>query len=77
MRTGYAIRMRYNPGNGWLHTRTRVDGVNVPVTVWGEEDGAMEFHRLKDAQAMLKVIRSEQRRPYKVNIVDTTGRVIV
>ena len=77
MRTGYAIRMRYNQDNGWLHTRTRVEGVSVPVTVWGAEDGAMEFRSLKDARVMLTAIRREQRRPYKVNIIDTTGRVVV
>ena len=76
MRTGYAIRMRYNPGNGYLHTRVRVDGVSVPVSVWGDDEGAMEFHSLKDARAMLKVIRREQRRPEKVNIIDNRGRII-
>lgn len=77
MRTGYAIRMRYNADNGWLHTRTRVDGVSVPVTIWGDEDGAMIFRKLKDAKAMLKAIRLDLRRPDKVNIIDMSGRVVV
>ena len=77
MRTGYAIRMRYNADNGWLHTRTRVEGVSVPVTIWGDEEGAMEFRHLKNAKTMLKAIRRDLRRPDKVNIIDTTGRVVV
>ena len=76
MRTGYAIRMRYNAHNGWLQTRTRVDGVSVPVTIWGDEEGAMEFRHLKDAKAMLKAIRQDLRRPDKVNIIDMSGRIV-
>ena len=77
MRTGYAIRMRYNADKGWLHTRTRVDDASAPVTIWGDEEGAMIFRRLKDAKAMLKVIRRDLRRPDKVNIIDRNERVVV
>ena len=75
MRTGYAIRDRHE--RGWLQSRIRVDGVSCPVTVWAEsEENALEFHRLKDARAMLRVIRRDHRRPDQVNIVDPRRRVI-
>ena len=75
MRTGYAIRDNHQ--RGWLLTRTRVEGVNCPVTVWGEEEEqAMQFRRLKDAKAMLKVIRRDHRRPDRVRILDPRWRVI-
>ena len=76
MRTGYAIQDRNQ--HGWLLTRTLVEGVACPVTVWGEEEAqAMQFRRLKDAKTMLRVIRKEHRRPDRVNIVDARRRVIV
>lgn len=75
MRTGYAIRDSHQ--HGWLLTRTRVEGVDCPVTVWGEEEGqAMQFRRLKDAKAMLKVIRRDHMRPERVRILDPRWRVI-
>ena len=75
MRTGYAIRDTHQ--RGWLVTRTRVDGVSCPVTVWGEdEEQVMQFNRLKDARAMLKVIRKDHRRPDRVNILDPRWKVI-
>lgn len=76
MRTGYAIRDKHQ--HGWLRTRTRVDGVSCPVTVWTESDeDALQFRRLKDAKAMLKVVRRDHRRPDKVHIMDPKWRVIV
>lgn len=76
MRTGYAIRDRHQ--RGWLQTRERLDGVSCPVTVWAEdEENAMEFHRLKDARAMLKAVRRDHRRPDQVNIMDPRWRVVV
>ena len=76
MRTGDAIRDRHE--RSWLQSRIRVDGVSCPVTVWAEsEENALEFHRLKDARAMLKVIRMEHRRPDRVNILDPRWRVVV
>ena len=75
MRTGYAIRD--SKDKAWLNTRTRVEGVNCPVTVWVEDDAdAMQFRRLKDAKTMLRVIRREHRRPDKVHILDPKWRVI-
>lgn len=76
MRTGYAIRDRR--GHAWLKTRQRVEGVDVPVTVWVEnEEDAMIFRNLKDARTMLKVVRRDHRRPDKVHIMDPRWRVIV
>ena len=76
MRTGYAILDRHQ--HGWLQTRTRVENVECPVTVWvPDEENAMEFHRLKDARAMLRVIRLHHSRPERVNILDPRQRVIV
>lgn len=76
MRTGYAILDRHQ--HGWLQTRTRVENVDCPVTVWTmEEDDAMEFRRLKDARAMLRVIRRHHSRPERVHIMDPRWRVIV
>ena len=76
MRRGYAILDCYQ--YGWLQTRTRVENVECPVTVWAmEEHDAMEFKRLKDAKAMLKAIRKTHRRPERVFIVDPRSRVIV
>ena len=75
MRTGYAIRDRHQ--HGWLQTRVQVEGFDCPVTVWADEEKyAMEFRRLKDAKAMLKVIRRDHRQPERVNIIDPRGRVI-
>ena len=75
MRTGYAIRDEHQ--YGWLQTRTRVEGVECPVTVYvEEEEHAMTFHRLKDAKAMLKAVRRDHRRPDRVNIVNARGRVV-
>lgn len=76
MRTGYAIRDKHQ--HGWLQTRTKVKDVSCPVTVWAEdEDNAMQFKRLKDARAMLRVVRRDSRRPDKVHIMDPRWRVIV
>ena len=76
MRTGYAILDRHQ--HGWLQTRTQVEGCECPVTVWAEEEeDAMTFRRLKDAKAMLRVIRRDHRRPERVSIVDPRLRVIV
>ena len=76
MRTGYAILDRHQ--HGWLLTRTRVENVDGPVTVWAsDEENAMEFHRLKDAKTMLKAIRKHHRRPERVHIIDPKWRVIV
>ena len=76
MRTGYAIRDRHE--HGWLQTRKRMEGVSCPVTLWVKsEENAMVFHRLKDARAMLKVIRKDHRRPDQVNILDPKWRVVV
>lgn len=76
MRSGYAIRDRHE--HGWLQTRTRMEGVSCPVTLWVKsEENAMVFHRLKDARAMLKVIRKNHRRPDQVNILDPKWRVVV
>jgi len=76
MRSGYAIMDSHE--HGWLLTRTKVEGFQCPVTVWGEEEeNAMQFRRLKDARAMLKVIRRDHRRPERVNILDPRWRVIV
>ena len=76
MRKGYAIRDRHQ--HGWLQTRTKVDGFNCPVTVWAEdEEQAMTFRKLKDARAMLKVIRKDHRKPERVHIIDPRWRVIV
>ena len=75
MRTGYAIRDNHQ--HGWLLTRTQVEGVVCPVTVWvAEEEHALQFRRLKDARAMLKVIRRDHRRPERVRILDPRWRVI-
>ena len=75
MRTGYAIHDRHE--HGWLHTRTKLEGVSVPVTIYVEdEEHAMTFRRLKDARAMLKVIRRDHRRPDKVHILNVKGRVV-
>lgn len=76
MRKGYAIRDRHQ--HGWLQTRTKVEGLNCPVTVWAEdEEQAMTFRKLKDARAMLKVIRKDHRKPERVHIIDPRWRVIV
>ena len=76
MREGYAIRDKHQ--HGWLQTRTHVDGVGCPVTVWSDkEDNAMIFRHLKDARQMLAVVRRDSRRPDKVNIIDPRWRVIV
>ena len=54
-----------------------MEGVSCPVTVWvGDETEAMEFRRLKDAKAMLRVIRRDHRRPEMVHIVDPRRRVV-
>ena len=75
MRTGYAIHDRHE--HGWLHTRMNMDGVSVPVTIYVEdEEDAMVFHKLKDARAMLKVIRKDHRRPEQVRILNFKGRVV-
>ena len=75
MRTGYAIRDWHQ--HGWLQTRTRVEGVDCPITVYvEEEEHAMVFHRLKDAKAMLKAVRRDHRRPNMVCIVNARGRVV-
>lgn len=76
MREGYAIRDRHQ--HGWLQTRTKVEGFNCPVTIWAEdEEQAMTFRKLKDARAMLKVIRKDHRKPERVHIIDPRWRVIV
>ena len=75
MRKGYAIRDKHN--HCWLKTRAAIDGIPVPVTVWVQDEAdAMEFKRLKDARRMLKVIRAQHRRPYKIQIMDPRWRVI-
>ena len=75
MRTGYAIKDTHQ--HGWLQTRTRVEKVDCPVTVWTvEEENAMVFRNLKDAKAMLKVIRKHHRRPDRVHILDPRWKVI-
>ena len=64
--------------HAWLQTRVRVEGAEHPVTVYvQEEEDAMQFRKLNDAKAMLKVIRKEHRRPERVNILDPRLRVIV
>lgn len=69
MRTGYAIRDRQ--GHAWLKTRQRLEGVEVPVTVWvQDEEDAMLFNTLKDAKHMLKVVRSTSRHPMTIHILD-------
>ena len=69
MRAGYAIRDRR--GHAWLKTRQRVEGVEVPVTVWvQDEEDAMVFRRLPDAKRMLKVVRSTSRHPERIHILD-------
>jgi len=74
MRTGYAIM----DSLGWLQTRTRVDGVSCPVSIYGvEEEHAMIFPRLKDAKTMLKVVRKDHRWPDQVHIISARGRLIV
>jgi len=76
MRTGYAIRDGQR--DAWLQTRVRVEGTEHPVTVYvQDEEDAMQFHRLKDAKAMLKVVRKDHRRPERVRILDPRWRVIV
>ena len=76
MRTGYAIRDKHH--HSWLQTRLKVEGVNCPVTVWTDKEAqAMVFRRLKDAKALLKVVRKDHRRPDKVHILDPKWRVIV
>lgn len=76
MRTGYAIRDRYQ--HGWLRTRLLVEGVNCPVTVWTqEEENAMLFRKLDDAKRMLKILRREHRRPELLNIMDPRWRRVV
>ena len=76
MRRGYAILDCYQ--YGWLQTRTRLENVDRPVTIWAmEERDAMEFRRLKDARAMLTAIRKNHRRPDRVFIIDPKSRVIV
>ena len=76
MRRGYAIQDGYQ--YGWLQTRMTVENVDCPVTVWAtEEENAMEFHSLRDARAMLKIIRKHHRRPEKVHILDPKARVVV
>lgn len=76
MRIGYAIRDNHR--HGWLKTRVRVKDVSCPVTVWVEkEEDAMIFRHLKDAKAMLKVVRRDHRRPDRVHIMDPRWRVIV
>ena len=73
---GYAIRDKHQ--HGWLKTRIRVEKVAVPVTVWTQDvTQALTFRHLKDAKAMLKVIRQDHRRPEKVHIMDPRWRVIV
>ena len=73
MRTGYAIRDKHR--HSWLQNRVRVENVEVPVTVWVEKDDeAMIFRRLADAKTMLRVIRSEHRRPDMVHIIDPRWR---
>ena len=76
MRTGYAIRDRR--GHAWLKTRQRVEGVEVPVTVWvQDEEDAMIFHRLPDARHMLKVVRSTSRHPERIRILDPRWKEVV
>ena len=76
MREGYAIRDKHD--HGWLLTRTKVESLDCPITVWCEdEEQAMQFRNLKDAKAMLKVIRKDHRRPERVNILDPRWRVVV
>ena len=76
MRKGYAIRDFHQ--RGWLQTRSKVEGINCPVTIWAEEeDQAMQFSKLKDARAMLKAVRKDHRRPERVRILDPRWRVIV
>ena len=55
-----------------------MEGLDCPITVWGEdEEQAMQFRNLKDAKAMLKVIRKDHRRPERVNILNPRWRVVV
>ena len=55
-----------------------MEGVSCPVTVWvGDETEAMEFRRLKDAKAMLRVLRKESRRPDLLHIINPQRRVVV
>lgn len=76
MRTGYAIRDNHQ--RGWLQARVSAQDGACPVTVWAQdEENALEFHRLKDAKAMLRAIRRDHRRPDRVNIIDRRWRVIV
>lgn len=75
MRTGYAIRDR--EGHQWLKTRVKIDGVDVPVTVWVQDEGeAMLFRRLKDAKRMLAVVREHHRRPEKVQVLSPAWKVV-
>ena len=75
MRTGYAIRDRH--GHAWLKTRTRVEGVACPVTVWvQDEEDAMTFRRLKDARRMLKAARSGSRRPEMITILTPNWKAV-
>ncbi len=75
MRHGYAIRDTHQ--KGWLHTRTQVEGCECPVTVWVEdEDQALQFNRLKEARAMLRIVRRFHRRPERVVILNPKWKVI-
>lgn len=75
MRRGYAIRDR--AGRQWLKTRTRVEGVAVPVTVWVQDEAeAMIFRRLKDARQMLKVVREHHRQPSAVQVLSPGWKVV-
>lgn len=75
MRLGYAIRDRRN--HQWLKTRTRLEGVPCPVTMWvQDEEEAMVFRRLKDARRMLCAVRKESRHPEKLLILNPRWKVV-
>ncbi|MBQ3424417.1 MAG: hypothetical protein IJH38_04375 [Clostridia bacterium] len=75
MRTGYAIRD--TKGHAWLKTRERVEGVDVPVTVWvQDEDEALIFHRLPDAKRMARVVRASSRHPDKIHVLTPAWKAV-
>lgn len=74
MRRGYAIRNR--PGRVWLKTRVKDD--EGTLTLWtSEEDEAMQFRKAGEAKRMLKLLRSEIKRPERLVLLDPKWRVIL
>ena len=75
MRYGYVIRDRYR--RGWLADRQRIEPEGKPVTVYVRDpEDALQFRKLADARRMLKLLRSESKRPNAIVIIDPRWRVV-